>query len=430
MQQRLRRSLTRAKFINTALLGRKRPVMEKVIHVADLDSDQTIQPLIKELETVTTEARHEVLQSVLDIYNDDENGDEPILMKDFHKMYLDVAFEISLPSQMTVLDASQPWMLYWVANSLKVMAKDWLTDDVKRKIVDKLFAISPLGGPFGGGLGQLSHLASTYAAINALSLCDNIDGCWDRIDRKKIYEWLLSLKEPNGGFKTCLEVGEVDTRGVYCALAIASLLNMLTDELSEGVLSYLKSCQNYEGGFGSCPHIDEAHGGYTFCATASLAILRSINQIDVERLLEWCSARQLQEERGFCGRSNKLVDGCYSFWVGGSAAILESLGYGQCFSKQALRDYILYCCQEKEQPGLRDKPRAYSDFYHTNYCLLGLAMTENSYTCASNDPPYKMKCDSNDQISSSGLTHVNPVYGLPMKNVKNFIDHFDSALPS
>lgn len=31
---------------------------------------------------------------------------------------------------------------------------------------------------------------------------------------------------------------------------------------------------------------------------------------------------------GFRGRTNKLVDGCYSWWVGGCFALLEGLGVG------------------------------------------------------------------------------------------------------
>jgi protein farnesyltransferase subunit beta len=31
---------------------------------------------------------------------------------------------------------------------------------------------------------------------------------------------------------------------------------------------------------------------------------------------------------GFKGRTNKLVDGCYSWWVGGSFALLAALGVG------------------------------------------------------------------------------------------------------
>lgn len=94
MRQRVGRSIARAKFINTALLGRKRPVMERVVDIAHVDSSKAIQPLMKELETDTTEARYKVLQSVLEIY-DDEKNIEPALTKEFHKMYLDVAFEIS-----------------------------------------------------------------------------------------------------------------------------------------------------------------------------------------------------------------------------------------------------------------------------------------------------------------------------------------------
>ena len=32
----------------------------------------------------------------------------------------------------------------------------------------------------------------------------------------------------------------------------------------------------------------------------------------------------MQYEGGFQGRTNKLVDGCYSFWQGGAAVLIES----------------------------------------------------------------------------------------------------------
>jgi Prenyltransferase and squalene oxidase repeat len=37
----------------------------------------------------------------------------------------------------------------------------------------------------------------------------------------------------------------------------------------------------------------------------------------------WLCNRQMRLEGGFQGRTNKLVDGCYSFWQGGTAALLE-----------------------------------------------------------------------------------------------------------
>ena len=31
----------------------------------------------------------------------------------------------------------------------------------------------------------------------------------------------------------------------------------------------------------------------------------------------------MRYEGGFCGRTNKLVDGCYTFWQGGAMAVLN-----------------------------------------------------------------------------------------------------------
>lgn len=38
--------------------------------------------------------------------------------------------------------------------------------------------------------------------------------------------------------------------------------------------------------------------------------------------------RQMECEGGFQGRTNKLVDGCYSFWVGGLFPLLRAIGKG------------------------------------------------------------------------------------------------------
>ena len=50
--------------------------------------------------------------------------------------------------------------------------------------------------------------------------------------------------------------------------------------------------------------------------------------VDVRRLLRWLVHMQGSEIElgGFKGRTNKLVDGCYSWWVGGAFALLEALG--------------------------------------------------------------------------------------------------------
>jgi protein farnesyltransferase subunit beta len=101
---------------------------------------------------------------------------------------------------------------------------------------------------------------------------------------------------------------------------------------------------------------------------------------------------------GFRGRTNKLVDGCYAWWVGGSYNLLAALGVGETrkhqadqateqdtdewddvdgsqprfllsnmlieiciryqdsiFNRKALQEYILYAAQHPAG-GLRDKP--------------------------------------------------------------------------
>jgi protein farnesyltransferase subunit beta len=102
-----------------------------------------------------------------------------------------------------------------------------------------------------------------------------------------------------------------------------------------------------------------------------------ISYMDVPRLISWLSARQYAPEGGFSGRTNKLVDGCYSHWVGGCWPLIEASLSGpregftadyaatasiaaaedSLFSRDGLLRYILCCCQDDtRRGGLRDKP--------------------------------------------------------------------------
>ena len=179
------------------------------------------------------------------------------------------------------------------------------------------------------------------------------------------------------------------------------------------ILRYILACQTYEGGFGGEPG-NEAHGGYTFCGLAGLLILkmlyskcnnvgklRDIECIDLDRIQRWTIARQMPFEGGFQGRTNKLVDSCYSFWVGalfpllhlvnplygtvltaGSfhcpLPMLESPAEGKWLASQrSLQDYLLMCCQ-LPTGGFRDKPPKRKDFYHTCYSMAGLSVMQNN----------------------------------------------------
>lgn len=89
-----------------------------------------------------------------------------------------------------------------------------------------------------------------------------------------------------------------------------------------------RSCQTYEGGFGGEPG-HEAHGGYVFCAFAALVLLGRARDADLDALEGWLAGRQMPVEGGFQGRTNKLVDGCYAFWQGGTAALLALVRAGR-----------------------------------------------------------------------------------------------------
>lgn len=139
------------------------------------------------------------------------------------------------------------------------------------------------------------------------------------------------------------------------------MLDLLTPELVSGTAAFIASCQTYEGGFSSasCPLIDggilaaqrpslgEAHGGYTYCALASWVLLQpyisadeDAPRVDLRRLLRWLVHMQGREIElgGFRGRTNKLVDGCYSWWVGGAFALLEAMGVSSSIPASAQED--------------------------------------------------------------------------------------------
>lgn len=351
--------------------------------LVQMDESDGISP--SEPISDTVEKQLEVEDSVQKIYDDVlSKGSEhfPALNRKGHLIYTNIFLHKPLPSQMTVLDASHCWILYWLINATSLLGgvqsiKSDVCQNCIKMAMSYLYEDEEDEG-FGGGYMQTPHLADTYAMLCTLAIVGD-EECWSQIDRKKVYHLLLSLKNKDGSFAIAKD-SETDTRSVYCALCTACMLNILDDELKKGVEDWIVSCQTYEGGFAGNPG-DEAHSGYTFCAIASLCILKSpariAELINVDSLLRWLCHRQYAIEGGLSGRTNKLVDGCYSHWGGGTAALLECIsGNRNVINRTALQNYILCCCQA-EPFGLVDKPGKYPDFYHTNYVLCGLSACQH-----------------------------------------------------
>jgi protein farnesyltransferase subunit beta len=235
--------------------------------------------------------------------------------------------------------------------------------------------------------------------------------------------------------------GETDVRGCYTALAVAHLCGIDDSYLTDGVPGFVSRCQTHEGGIAG-EQGAEAHGGYAFCGLAAVTLcgVEASDALDLNELARWLTHRQGAVEGGFMGRTNKLVDGCYSFWQGGSFPLLgllmrekekekengeqgeacaneggaaettraksgdprkqnvsdargapacalfpaavsshetrHSTSLGLAFNSRALQGWLLLCCQ-LPNGGLQDKPGKGRDHYHTCYCLSGLAVAQH-----------------------------------------------------
>ncbi|KAJ6734619.1 PROTEIN FARNESYLTRANSFERASE SUBUNIT BETA [Salix purpurea] len=248
------------------------------------------------------------------------------LQRDEHIKYLNEGLKQLGPS-FVVLDSSRPWICYWIIHSMALLGES-LDYQLENNAIDFLNRCQDPNGGYGGGPGQMPHLATTYAAVNSIvTLGGQI--ALSSINRDKLYNFLLRMKDPGGPFRMH-DAGEIDVRACYTAISVASILNILDDELVRGVGNFILSCQTYEGGIAGEPG-SEAHGGYTFCGLATMILINEVNLLDLAGLIDWVIFRQ-GVECGFQGRVNKLVDGCYSFWQGGVLALLQRIDLvtGEC----------------------------------------------------------------------------------------------------
>ncbi|XP_071962198.1 protein farnesyltransferase subunit beta-like [Antedon mediterranea] len=327
--------------------------------------------------------QEKVEASVGEVYQTFISGSNkiPKLEREKHLGYLNKGLK-HLSESYECLDASKPWLCYWILHSLELLGEK-ISEEYASQVAQFIGKCQHPGGGFGGGPGQYAHLATTYAAVLALSTIGTKEA-YSVVNREKLAGFLMRMRSADGGF-IMHEGGEIDVRGAYCAAVAARLTNVATSEMFEGTPEWIASCQTYEGGFAGVPGM-EAHGGYTFCAVAALVLMGHDRLCDVEALVRWLSNRQMSFEGGFQGRTNKHVDGCYSLWQGGVFPLVHKIlnGHGdnavstRCwmFDQNALQEYILICCQNVHG-GLVDKPGKPRDFYHTCYCLSGLSVAQH-----------------------------------------------------
>lgn len=127
----------------------------------------------------------------------------------------------------------------------------------------------------------------------------------------------------------------------------------------------------------------------------------------------------MRYEGGFQGRTNKLVDGCYSFWQGALVPIIQALIAkidpesrdfikNPVFHREALQEYVLICCQ-RSAGGLLDKPGKYPDLYHTCYTLSGVSVSQH---CDGELDPLIIGHPDNELLPTHPLHNIPPKSAL------------------
>lgn len=176
-------------------------------------------------------------------------------------------------------------MVYWILNAAHLLNFRFPDDLLSRVIAFLIKCRSPNGG-FAGGPGQIPHLATTYAAVNALCIIGT-SSAYKAIDKTSLLRFLYAVRDDESGAFRMHVDGEIDVRGAYCAVAVAKLVNItheIEEKLFRSTVDWIVLCQTYEGGMGGVPY-QEAHGGYTFCGIAALALLGSTGKCNLNALM-------------------------------------------------------------------------------------------------------------------------------------------------
>jgi protein farnesyltransferase subunit beta len=173
----------------------------------------TVPPIIDDLITTTSQAQANTVDSCLPLLRaqDDSIGYNihgvPRLQRERIANFLRHTLG-QLPAPFVAADASRPWSLYWALNGLALVGAD--VSGYREGLVATAQHLQNETGGFGGGFGQLSHLATTYAMVLALAIVGGEDA-YEVIDRRAMWKWLCLLKQPDGSFSMSLG-GEVDVR--------------------------------------------------------------------------------------------------------------------------------------------------------------------------------------------------------------------------
>lgn len=172
-------------------------------------------PVADALQTHTSDLQDETVKVCLPFLSAEDGKTKynihgvPNLYRKSHVNFLRKSIG-PMPAGFITADASRPWFLYWALTGLSILGDD--VSNLRQAVVDTARSMQNESGGFGGGGGQTSHLATTYATVLSLAMVGGEEAL-EVIDRRALWKWLSRLKQPDGGFQVCVG-GEEDIRYV------------------------------------------------------------------------------------------------------------------------------------------------------------------------------------------------------------------------
>lgn len=283
-------------------------------------------------------------------------------------------------------------VLFFCLSSLDIMdALDKIPKDRKAEIVDWIYGqqVTPLaakddlgshcgfiGGSFTGVKHQehdasdfyTANIAMTYTALASLAILgDDLS----KVNRKAIVQGLKHLQQSDGSFAAVATGSECGMRFVYCACVISYLLNDWSGVDKDKVVQFILRSQSYDGGIGLVPG-QESHGGSIFCAVAAMHLMGRMDQLPMKKnLLRFCLNRQ-HRMGGFQGRRNKDADTCYSFWFGGTIALL---GHSDLVDHASILMFHK-TCEKLSIGGFGKVPQNPPDVLHSFFSICAMSLMQ------------------------------------------------------
>ena len=146
-----------------------------------------LPPIVDHLITNTSLSQDEVVESCLpylagigrSAFNYNNIGIRK-LERESHIDFLKTAIQ---NARFIPYDASRPWIVFWSLSGLHLLGES--VEIYQKRVVETLTPSQNPGGGFGGGHGQISHLAPSYAAILSLAIIGGVDTL-DIIDRRSL----------------------------------------------------------------------------------------------------------------------------------------------------------------------------------------------------------------------------------------------------